>query len=345
MSLITVQDNKLNVGGKQVDLGTITYDSSVYHGLVQDVAADGLFIARSLEYIKAKTYDIQYGELKHRQVFPVSNEGGPGMLFITYRTYDQVGAAALISAYAQDLPRSDVTVKETVTKVFQIGTSFGYNTQELRAAAASYNSVLGTGIPLDAKRAGAARKGVEIRLNKLAWKGDTATGIYGLFNHPNVPVAVVPNGAGASPLWANKTSAEILKDLHACVNSIPENTTMVERPNRLLMTLKAFHQISTTIMTGGFNRSVLEQFLATNPYINSKDQIIVCNELVAAGPGGTDAMVAYEYNPDKLTLEIPMEMIFQPEQRKGLEVVVPCEASTAGLIIYYPLSVNISYGM
>ena len=345
MSLITVQDNKIKIAGKDVELGTVSYDSSVYFGLVQDVAAEGLFIARSLEYIKSRTYDIVYGELKHRMIFPVSHDVPAGVTTITYRTYDQVGAAKLISAYAQDLPRSDIAVKETTVPVRTIGTSFGYNSSELRAAAASYNSALGTGVPLDAKRAAAARKGVEITLNKVAWKGDAASGLYGIMTHPNVPVAVVPNGVGASPLWSLKTSAEILKDLNAAVNNIPENTTMVERPNRLLMTLKAFHQASTTIMTGGFNRSVLEQFLATSPYINSKDQIIVCNELVGIGPGGTDAMIAYEYSADKLTLEIPMEMMFHPEQRKGLEVIINCEASTGGLIVYYPLSVNIVYGM
>jgi hypothetical protein len=120
---------------------------------------------------------------------------------------------------------------------------------------------------------------------------------------------------------------------------------MVEAPNRLLMTLKAYHQATTTIMTGGFNRSVMEQFLATNPYINTMAQIIVCNELVGIGPGGTDAMVAYNYSSDKLSLEIPMEMIFHPEQRRNLEIVIPCECSTGGLLVYYPLSLNIVYGI
>ena len=56
--------------------------------------ADGaVFFQRQLEFIKAKSYDVLYAELKARQVFPVSMEAGPGVTSITYRTYDQAGAA------------------------------------------------------------------------------------------------------------------------------------------------------------------------------------------------------------------------------------------------------------
>ena len=34
-----------------------------------------------------------------------------------------------------------------------------------------------------------------------------------------------------------------------------------------------------------------------------------------------------------------------PVQPKGLEVVIPCEARTAGAIIYYPLSLLIAVGV
>jgi hypothetical protein len=337
-NFITVQDQKY----KGVDLGTICFDADLYRGIVQDAAGEGLFVARQLEYIKAKTYDVKYGELKHRLVFPVSNEGGPGMRFITFRTYDQIGAAKLISAYAQDLPRADIAVKETTIGVREYGASFGYNAAELRAAAAAQ----GSAVPLDAKRAEAARKAIEIALNTVAWKGDAKAGLIGLFSHPNIPITVAPNGASpVAPAWSGKTSAEILKDMNAVCNDIPVTTKLVEAPNRLLMTLKAYQQATTTIMTGGFNRSVMEQFLATNAYINSMSQIIVCNELVGIGPGSTDAMVAYNYSSDKLSLEIPMEMIFHPEQRRNFEIVIPCEASTGGLLVYYPLSLNIIYGI
>ena len=74
--------------------------------------ADGaVFFQRQLEHIKARSYDVRYAELKARTLFPVSNEGGPGVTTITYRTYDQVGAAKIINAYADDLPRADVAGK------------------------------------------------------------------------------------------------------------------------------------------------------------------------------------------------------------------------------------------
>lgn len=60
---------------------------------------------------------------------------------------------------------------------------------------------------------------------------------------------------------------------------------------------------------------------------------------------GTDAMVAFDKNPDKLQLEIPVELEYLPVQQKNLEMTVPGRARIAGLNIYYPLSLAIATGI
>ena len=82
----------------------------IYGRMVEDqmLDADGaVFFQRQLEHIKSKSYDVLYADLIARTLFPVSNEGGMGVTSITYRTYDQIGSAKIISAYADDLPRAD----------------------------------------------------------------------------------------------------------------------------------------------------------------------------------------------------------------------------------------------
>ena len=56
-------------------------------------------------------------------------------------------------------------------------------------------------------------------------------------------------------------------------------------------------------------------------------------------------MVLGKNDPDKFSLENPMEFYQYPVQEKGLEMVIPCESRTAGLIIYYPLSLLIVPGI
>ena len=59
----------------------------------------------------------------------------------------------------------------------------------------------------------------------------------------------------------------------------------------------------------------------------------------------TDAMIAYDRSPDKLQLEIPVELEFMPIQHKGLEFIIPGRARLGGLNIYYPLSLAIATGI
>ena len=48
---------------------------------------------------------------------------------------------------------------------------------------------------------------------------------------------------------------------------------------------------------------------------------------------------------NKLTIENPLPFLQHPAQPSKLEFEVPCEARTAGAIIYYPLSMLIIPGI
>ena len=53
----------------------------------------------------------------------------------------------------------------------------------------------------------------------------------------------------------------------------------------------------------------------------------------------------YTKNAEKFSLEIPLPFYQYPLQIKNLETEVPCETRTAGLLIYYPLSMLLAYGI
>ena len=306
----------------------------------KDAEGDSLFFARQLESIEAQTYDVQYPELNGLQVFPVDSSDGEGCDTITYRTYDRAGMAKVgSSAYGGDIPMSESTGKETTVKVALITMGFYYTTEEIRRAQRA-------GLPLEQRRADAASWGIQTAVNKIAFGGDAETNLNGLFTHPNVPLTQVPlNGGATSRLWVNKTADEILTDLNKVVNDIWNNSKTVEKPNMLLLPPAQYQLIATKRIGAANDVSVLTYFLANNQFINSKDQIRPCFELTGAGTGGTDVVVAYTKDPRKLRLKLPMPMKWQPEQRIGLKFEVPGEATCAGLVIYYPLSVNIAYGI
>lgn len=299
----------------------------------------GFFFQRELEFIKSRSYDVQYADLQARDLFPVSNEGGMGVTAITYRTYDQVGAAKVINSYADDLPRADVSAKETTIPIRSVGISFGYNLDEIQSSSI-------TGQSLDQRRANAGVRAVEQSINDISWFGDAASGLPGFLTNPNIPIgSVVDPGAGTE--WVNKSPDEILFDVNDLFADIFETTKMVERPNTLLVPPRQWSYISSTPRSPNSDTTILQYLVQNSPYISSESDIIPVNELQAENnpTQATDMMVAYDRNPDKLQLEIPVELEWMPVQQKNLEFIVPGRNRQAGVNIYYPLSIAFATGI
>ena len=299
-------------------------------------AGETAFFERELEAVKAKTYDIKFPALKSQTLMPVSSDAGEGAESITYRSFEETGMARIISSYADDLPRADVRGQEFISPVRSIGCSYGYSQQEIRAANFANR-------PLTTMQSSAARKANDQKANALAWNGDANYGLSGLIGHANVPSASVPaDGAGATTEWVNKTPDQILRDLNNVTNGILDLTKGVEVPNTVIMPIDQFTLITSTARSANSDTTILQYFLMNNPYIDMVDWV---PELKDAGPGNVDIFIAYDRNPDKLELQIPMPFKQYPPQERNLEFEIPCESRFGGLLIYYPLSLSVGEGI
>ncbi len=312
----------------------------VIHSQQLDSAGLTPFFARELEFIKAKTYDKRYPELKARALIPVSNDGGPGVDTITYRQYDMFGAAKIINSYADDLPRADVTGKEFRAPVRDVGVAYGYSLNDIEAAKYS-------GMPLEQRKANAALHASEQSVNSIAWFGNSDAGLPGFFSNPNVPVAAVADTGvdsnnNPSTLWVNKTPDQILYDMNECANGVMNNTLGIEQPDTLLLPLSRYNLIVAKARSSVSDTTILNYFLENNPYIKSVEWL---NELETAGSGSTAMMVAYRRDPDKIELRIPVDFMQLPVQERGLEFVIPCRLRTGGVVMPYPMSANFAYGI
>jgi len=299
-------------------------------------ATGAAFFARQLEYVKAKTYDVQYQDLLYRMLFPVSTETPAGATTITFRTYDKAGMAKIINTYAKDLPRVDIAGKETTIPVRTLADAFGYSRKEILGAQM-------TGTPLDQKRANAARRAIEELMNEICWFGDVASGLPGFLSNPNIPVGNVPNGTGGNEEWTTKTPDEILFDVNEIFSYIFETTLQKERANVLLLPTKQWSLIMATPRSANSDTTIAQYVVNNSPFLSSLNDIISVPELKGAGvqqvtPGDTDRMVAYTKSPDKLEMEIPEDILFHPQQEKGLEFEIPVSAEFGGINVYYPLS-------
>ena len=310
-----------------------------------DSAEDAsVFFARELDYVKSQSYDVVYPKLTALNIFPVSSEVDPGAETITYYSYDKVGLAKIISNYATDLPRADVKGKPTTAIIKSIGASYGYSIQEMRASRMAGKS-------LDTRKAEAARYQIDYLNNKIAWNGDAETGLRGILSKENdIPIYVPAVGASKSTKWADKDADEILADLTGMLRTMSEATKGVETPDTLAIPESVYITLQNKRIEG--TATTLLKYIQENiPDISSIER---CPELeatstdtnpYAAATDGQAVALMYKNDPRKFTIENPLPFMQYPVQTQGLEMVVPCEARTAGAVIYYPMSLLIVTGI
>ena len=313
-----------------------------------DSAEDAsVFFARELDHIKAQSYDVEYPELTALSLFPTSSEADPGAETVTYYTYDKAGLAKVIDNYSTDLPRADVNGKPSFAVVKSIGDSYGYSAQEMRASRLAGKS-------LDVRKAESARYQIDNLINRIAWAGDEGTGLMGVLSDgQNIPLYAITEGSDSGATsWVEKTADEILTDVNGMQKQVAKVTKNVERPDTLCVPADVYMDISTRRIPD--TSTTVKAFLLEHaPYL---EQIISVAELDADSVGtnpyasategeGQGVAFLFKNDPRKLTLENPMPFYQYPLQVRNLETVIPCEARTAGVIFFYPLSALIAVGV
>lgn len=307
-----------------------------------DAEDASIFFARELDYVKSQSYDVEYPEFTGLTLFPMSSEVDPGAETITYYSYDKVGLAKIISNYATDLPRADVKGKPTTAIIKSLGDSYGYSIQEMRASRLAGKS-------LDARKAEAARYQIDYLNNKIAWAGDAETGLQGVLSKENdIPIFVVKAGAKGSTKWADKTPDEILADISGMKKQMARTTKKVEKADTLALPSEAYIELEDRRIEG--TDTTLLSYIQKN--LKDIKNIVSCPELdpdsVDTNPYAADeqgVMLMFKNDARKLTIENPLPFTQHPVQVQGLETVVPCEARTAGAVIYYPMSLLIAPGI
>lgn len=291
-------------------------------------ANESMFFARQLEAIKAQTYDVKRANLNALQLMPVSTDVPEGATTITYRQYDTVGMAKVIANYANDLPRADVTGKEFTSNIRSIGNAFGYNTQEIRSA-------IFAGVNLPARKAMAATRAHQEKINALAFTGDADHGLPGLISNTNVPeVTLLADGTGSAKTFASKTADKIVRDVNSLINKIISQSKGVHRATEVWMPVEQYALIATTQNSTASDTTILAFLQQVHPGVTFRQVV----ELDGAGASGADRMYAIENSRDNWAIEIPMMMKMYSPQQKGLEFEVPVESRFGGVIIEYPLA-------
>ena len=298
-------------------------------------AAEQVFFDEQLARVKSRTYDVLHKGLKALMLLPVSTEQDPGAEHITWRSFDAVGTAKLVSDYANDYPRVDIGGEEHTSPIKEIGASYGYSIKEIRRAQKA-------GISLDAKKAVACRRAIDEKQDAIAWKGDAKGKLPGFINHPGITEYVPANGAGGGKAWSGKTADEIVADFAGIISAAPESTNGIENPDTVIMPLSLYTKLQNTPYGSNRDKTILGFIRENYPQITRIEWV---QDLVGAGAGGTNRVMAYARDPLKVEVQIPQRFEQMPPQLTGKVYDIICSQSTGGTLVYYPQSVVFADGL
>lgn len=172
------------------------------------------------------------------------------------------------------------------------------------------------GRPIDSQKTDVLKTKHNMDIDEMVYLGDDVKGVKGMFNHGDVTPTNVPNGASTSPLWANKTPEEILKDVNEILTTTWNNSAWTAAPDQLRLPPSSFGYISGTRVSANSDTTILEFVREKNisTVVNGKPlNIQAVKWLETAGVGGFKRMTAYTRKPE--FVRYPMV----PLQRTPLE--------------------------
>ena len=311
-------------------------------------AAESVFVARALEEVEAGSYDILFPELEGLK-FVSTVPADPGAQSVTYRQYRRTGIAKIVTDDGQDLPNAGLSVQEFNRKLHQIGISYQYTNEELRAAALAARN--GQPVNLDRERGMAAREGFDRAVDRVVGLGSATdseipgledgigsdVGLTGLLNISGASTYTCATGSAGSQAWANKTPDEIIADIAGCYNSQVSTTYKIHKPNHFLLPIAQYQDIATRRMGDGSDTTILNFAKAMLPGVKF-DSWQYCE---GAGSGtNVDRVVCYNDNPRYVAMTIARGFTQEPPQVQYLKTIILCTGKIGGVVCRYPLSVT-----
>jgi hypothetical protein len=304
---------------------------------MKDAGTGLAFLLSQLTHIEAKLYEVQYKQINYASVVPVSNEAGEGAVSVTYFFMDGKTVAKFVGTNSLDVPISEIGMDKVVVAVELAATGYQYSDEELRQA-------IYLNRPLPQLKANVARRGYEELAQRTCMFGNDTYNLPGFVDNTNVTDALVVD-PGSGTEWVNKTPRQILFDINDFMGDIFVDTLQVERPDTLALPTSQWNYIAGTPRSDQSDLTILAWLIANSPYLTSTEDVIPLTELAGQGAGGTDRMVAYTKNLDKLVFHIPMPLRFTEPQRKGRGFEIPGEFKLSGVEFRYPGSARYADGI
>ena len=314
-------DSNGNMVGKSLGTSFTTHDG-------RTVDSTGAFLVGELERLDLTLHEplaaVTWGrDIQLREDVTTADEAS-SFTTSTYASSGSLGTGAgvgngksWIGKDTNQVSRVSVDIAKLTQPLIPWGKEIAYTVLELESAAK-------LGRPVDEQKYRALQLAHQMEIDEMVYYGDTPGAFYGLMNSNNrttsdavTNVANVANGAQGSPLWTQKTPAEILQDFNEVLTSAWAASGWAILPSDILIPPQDFGYISSQTVSTAGNVSILNYVLENNITARQGGATLDIKPVkwaIGTGVGGTvgtsnghDRMAVY--TNDKERVRYPMTML------------------------------------
>lgn len=159
------------------------------------------------------------------------------------------------------------------------------------------------GRPVDKQKYDGMMLKYNMDIDEQVYIGDAGMGVEGLLNSSKVTASNVANGAGGSPLWANKSPKEILDDVNKLLNDAWAASGFAVCPSKVLLPPLQFSSLATRFVSDAGTMSILQYVKENSVCMNVNGRPLDIQPVkwaVNRGAGGTNRMAAYSQEQDRV---------------------------------------------
>ena len=276
--------------------------------------------------IANETYGLDRVALNATTFIPMQDGVQPWQSAWGYKVVSEVGMAAFIADYADDLPPVARFLTPKSVGIKTIGDSYAYSEFELQ-------QWLATKVDLSRDDAETARRKIDEKVDDVLLRGDEGQGVTGLFNNENVTVVESSAGASGQTDFENKTYKEIVaqfRAVFAAQKNLFKDKKVATKIDSVILPDDAFGYIETTNVSDSSDTSILDSLKAKFPQIVNWYRSELLED---AGANSTGRAVFYRKAKNVLSYVLPEPFRQKNPQEQALHYKVPCYARIGGTVI------------
>lgn len=302
-----------------------------FDGVSNFDAAESVFTARQLEYMRPGIYMVEFPELKAKRLIPFNTSIPTGAETYLAQRMEQVGKPKVSRDYGTDTPMVNVKTTEVSMGFFAMRLGYTYSLQEARNAIYARR-------PLNQAKAIAVKEEMERELDSIAFLGNEEMAVKGLLNQSGTLTYATPaTGAGGAKTFDSKDSDAVLLDLNSATYKVVTDSKEIEIPNTMLLPVTTYTLISSRRIGDGTSSTILRYYIDNQPHIKTVESTYKLESHATDWTGKRG--VVYRRDPNRLEMVVPQPFEQLPPIAKGFVVETLCHMRTGGLNVMRPKSI------